>query len=129
MQKKPEKWLKRWHMVTHLRALSESYPMNTNTTGIRWFSKILCPCALDNSSLNISSIDCFCLLFRSSRQPRRRRRLSLRAAHRRRRRRRRRTTGQRGRASGRAPPPLAGMLSRPCSGRRVRRNTSHVCYR
>ena len=26
--------------VTHLRVLGESYPMNTNTTGFRWFSKI-----------------------------------------------------------------------------------------
>ena len=37
--KLPEKWLKPWHMGTHLRVLSESYPMNTNVTGIRWFSK------------------------------------------------------------------------------------------
>ena len=27
-------------MGTHLRVLSESYPMNTNKTGFRWFSKI-----------------------------------------------------------------------------------------
>ena len=27
-------------MGTHLRVLSESYPMNTNMTGFRWFSKI-----------------------------------------------------------------------------------------
>ena len=27
-------------MGTHLRVLSESYPMNTNMTGLRWFSKI-----------------------------------------------------------------------------------------
>ena len=26
---------------THLRVLSESFPMNTNMTGFRWFSKIL----------------------------------------------------------------------------------------
>ena len=32
--KKPEKWLKPWHMGTHLRALSESYLMNTNMTGL-----------------------------------------------------------------------------------------------
>ena len=38
--KKPEKWLKPWHMVTHLRVFSESYPMNTNITEFRWFSKI-----------------------------------------------------------------------------------------
>ena len=29
--KKPENWLKLWHMVTHLRVLSDSYPVNTNT--------------------------------------------------------------------------------------------------
>ena len=27
---------------TSLRVLSESYPMNTNLTGFRWFSKTLC---------------------------------------------------------------------------------------
>ena len=31
--KKPEKRLKPWHMGTHLRVLSESYPINTNMTG------------------------------------------------------------------------------------------------
>ena len=36
---------------THLRVLSEIYPMNTNTTGFRRFS--LLPCALDESSLSI----------------------------------------------------------------------------
>ena len=41
--KKDEKWLKPWHMGTHLRALSESYPMNTNMTGFSWFSKIFAP--------------------------------------------------------------------------------------
>ena len=29
-------------MVTHQRVLSESYPMNTNMTELRWFSKNLC---------------------------------------------------------------------------------------
>ena len=29
-------------MGTHLRVLSESYQMNTNMTGFRWVSKILC---------------------------------------------------------------------------------------
>ena len=27
-------------MVTHLRVLSENYPMHTNMTGFKWFSKI-----------------------------------------------------------------------------------------
>ena len=40
--KKTEKWLKPWHMGTHLRVLCESYPMNANMTGFRWFSKNLC---------------------------------------------------------------------------------------
>ena len=40
--KKTEKRLKPWHMGTHLRVLSESYPMYTNMTGFRWFSKNLC---------------------------------------------------------------------------------------
>ena len=42
MQKKKtrKKWLKPWHMGTHLSVLSESYQMNTNKTGFRLFSKI-----------------------------------------------------------------------------------------
>ena len=36
----PEKWLKPWHMGTHLRVLSKGFPMNTNLTGFRWFSTI-----------------------------------------------------------------------------------------
>ena len=35
-----DKSLKPWHMGTHLRVLSESYPMNTNMTWLRWVSKI-----------------------------------------------------------------------------------------
>ena len=34
--KKYEKWLKAWHMGTHLRELSKSFPMSTNKTGLRW---------------------------------------------------------------------------------------------
>ena len=37
--KKPEKWLKTWQMGTHMRVLSESFPMSTHTTGFRWFSE------------------------------------------------------------------------------------------
>ena len=36
--KKTEKKL--WHIGTHLRVFSESYLMDTNMTGFRWFSKI-----------------------------------------------------------------------------------------
>ena len=38
--KKPVKWLKPWHMGTHLRELSEGYPINTNMTRFRWLSTI-----------------------------------------------------------------------------------------
>ena len=38
--KKTEKWLKPWHMGTHLRVISKSYSMNTNMTGFRGFSKV-----------------------------------------------------------------------------------------
>ena len=41
---------KPWHIGTHLRVLSESYPMDTNMTGFRWFSKIF-------ASLYIESIE------------------------------------------------------------------------
>ena len=55
--KKPETWLKPWHMGTHLRVLNESYPMNTNMTGFRWFSqKSLSLCALDENSLSIGRV-------------------------------------------------------------------------
>ena len=40
MMQKTEKSLKPWHMVTHLRVFGESFPVNTNMTGFRWFSKI-----------------------------------------------------------------------------------------
>ena len=41
--KKTKKWTKPWQMGTYmyLRVLSESYPMSTNMTGFRWFSKIV----------------------------------------------------------------------------------------
>ena len=48
-----EKCLKPWHMGTHLIVLSESYLLNTNTTGFGWFSKILHPCALNETSRSI----------------------------------------------------------------------------
>ena len=52
-----EKCLNNWYMGTHLmRVPSESYPMNTNTTGFRLFSKSWLPCALDESSLKIGSV-------------------------------------------------------------------------
>ena len=42
MMQKNWKWLKPWQMGTHLRVLSESYPINTNMTGFGWFSEIFC---------------------------------------------------------------------------------------
>ena len=53
MMQKPEKWLKPWHMGTHLRVLSEIYLLDTNMTCFRWLSKTLCLCALGESCLNI----------------------------------------------------------------------------
>ena len=38
---------------THLTVLGESFPINTNIRGFRWFSKILSHCSLDESSLSI----------------------------------------------------------------------------
>ena len=41
-------------MGAHLRELSESYAMNTNTAGFKCFSKVFAfVCALDESSLDI----------------------------------------------------------------------------
>ena len=52
--KKPEIWLKPWHMGIHLRVRSETYLMNTNMTGFRIdLQKSLRPCALSESSLSI----------------------------------------------------------------------------
>ena len=54
---KNEKWLKPWHMGTHLGVLSESYPMNTNMSGyIVDFQQSLHPCTLDESSLSIGRV-------------------------------------------------------------------------
>ena len=44
--------LKPWHMGTHLKVLSESYPMNTNMTRSRWFSKFFTFCTKDDGSLS-----------------------------------------------------------------------------
>ena len=43
-------------MGTHLRVLNESFQMNTNMTGFRWFSSIFVSCALDESSLTIQRV-------------------------------------------------------------------------
>ena len=40
LYKKAVRSLKTWQMGTHLRVLRESYPMNTNKKGFRWFLKI-----------------------------------------------------------------------------------------
>ena len=44
-------------MCAHLRVHSESYPMNTNTAGFRWFSKSVRPCALGESSHSITRVN------------------------------------------------------------------------
>ena len=43
-------------MGTHMKLLSENFPMNTNTIGFRWFSKIFTYCGLDASSLSIGRV-------------------------------------------------------------------------
>ena len=58
--KKNEKWLKPWRIGTHLRALSESYPMNTNMSGFRWFSKIAVSLCFGQSSLSIGLDNYYC---------------------------------------------------------------------
>ena len=58
--KNQKKWPKPWHMGTHLRALSESFPMNTNVTGFRWFSKI-CVIMLALTMLEIYYLQTFFL--------------------------------------------------------------------
>ena len=44
-------------MGTHLRVLSKSFPMNTNTTGFICFQKSSRPCALDERNLNIGNFN------------------------------------------------------------------------
>ena len=50
------KWLKPWHMGTHQRVLSESYPMNTNMIGLSCFPKDFASLCLDESSLGIGRV-------------------------------------------------------------------------
>ena len=57
MMQKPERLLKPWHVDTHLKVLSESFPMNTNMTGFRRFQKLLRPCASDESSLSTGRVN------------------------------------------------------------------------
>ena len=45
-------------MCTHMRVLSESFPMNTNMKGFRLFSKILRSCALGDCILSIGRVKC-----------------------------------------------------------------------
>ena len=51
MMQKAKKLQKPWHMATQLRALSESFPMNTHMMGLDGYS--LHPSGLDGSSLSI----------------------------------------------------------------------------
>ena len=43
-------------MGTHLRALSDSYLMNTNMTAFRWFSKTVASFAFDDISFSIGRV-------------------------------------------------------------------------
>ena len=50
-------WCKNpWYMGTHLRVLSESYPMNTNITGNNGFQTSLHPCALGKGSVSFGRV-------------------------------------------------------------------------
>ena len=49
-----EKWLKSWNMGSHMGVLSECYPMNTNVTGFRWFSKVFASLCLGLKSCSLS---------------------------------------------------------------------------
>ena len=55
--KKTEKGLKLWHIGTHLIVLSESYPMNTDMAGFKWFSKIFVSLWFGQNSLSIGRAD------------------------------------------------------------------------
>ena len=60
MMQKNWKWLKAWHVGTHRRVLSDSFPINTNMTRFRCIQKSLHPCSLDKSSLSIGRVKmCF----------------------------------------------------------------------
>ena len=52
VEKNPEEYLNPCQMGTHLTALNESYPMNTNMTGFGHFSF-----PLDESSLSIRMVE------------------------------------------------------------------------
>ena len=52
-----KKNMKPWHLSTYLIVLRESFPMNTDMTGFRWFSILFALlCALDESSLSIGRV-------------------------------------------------------------------------
>ena len=56
--KKAEKFLKSWHIGTHLRVLCDSYPINTNIwQGFDDFQKSVRPHTLDESSLSIGRVN------------------------------------------------------------------------
>ena len=54
--KNMKEWLKPWHMGTHLRVLSKSFLMNTNLTGLRWFSEIFASSCFGQNSLSIGMV-------------------------------------------------------------------------
>ena len=57
--------MKPWHMGTHQRVLSKSFPMNTNMTRFRGgFRKSLHPCALDKNSLSSGRVKSVPLMIR-----------------------------------------------------------------
>ena len=56
MQKNPEKSLKPWQTGTHLRVLSEFYPMNNVMVGLRWVLEILSLCVLTKIALTLEEL-------------------------------------------------------------------------
>ena len=49
-------------MGTHPRVLKESYPMNTNRTGFKYFPKTLHLCAFNEIGLSIGRVNSITLL-------------------------------------------------------------------
>ena len=45
-----------WHIGTHLKVLSESFPMNTSMTRFWWFSKMFVSLSSDKRSLSIGRL-------------------------------------------------------------------------
>ena len=56
MMQNNRKNMKPWHTGIHLKVLIESYPMNTNMTGLRWFSNIFASLWMGESIFSIGRV-------------------------------------------------------------------------